>query len=171
MLGRVIFLLSAAAASVVPLLTVRPSVPELPPFPGFPRVLDGSPLSALALNPGEKRFEATFPGRIGRFSDGSREIVIRWITEPTRSLHPSADCYRYSGFDVKPLPLHVDAAGRRWASFEASRGDERLRVFERLTDDHGRSWTDVSEWYWSAFTGSTSGPWWCWAWAERLDRR
>jgi hypothetical protein len=169
MFGRLIFLAAAAVAATVPLLTVRTASPSLPAFPGWPAEFDGRPLTALALGVGERRFEADFPGKLGRFSDGSREIVIRWVTEATRSLHPTADCYRFSGFEVMPLPLHMDASGRRWAAFEAHRGQDRCRVFERMVDDRGNSWTDVSEWYWSALTAATDGPWWSYAWAERLD--
>jgi hypothetical protein len=167
--GRLIFLLTAALAAAVPWLALPRQPSRLPAFPGWPATFDGRTLHPMPIGEGEKRFESEFPGRIGRFTDGSREIVIRWVTEATRKLHPSADCWGYAGFEIKPLPLRIDAAGLRWATFEAHRGDEHLRVFERIADDHGHGWTDVSEWYWSALTGDTSGPWWTFAWAQRIQ--
>jgi hypothetical protein len=123
-------------------------------------------LREMALTPREIGFMRDFPGRVGRFHDGTREIIIRWVGSPTRRLHPAADCYRGSGYTV-------DAAACRQG--QDRRGDEllsrdlngnRTRVCEVIRDHHGNSWPDVSAWYWNAVVGSARGPWWSYVMAE-----
>ena len=94
------------------------------------------------------------------FTDGRRKLIIRWTTSATRKLHPASDCFEGIGYSIKPLPLFVDKTGARWESFIATRGSERLRVYERIYTDTGESWTDVSAWYWSASGENSVGPWW-----------
>lgn len=106
-----------------------------------------------------------FPGRIGRFSDGEREIVIRWVTEATRKLHPASDCFQGLGYSIKPRALQRDDKGSLWSSFGASKGNERLRVRERIHSESGETWTDVSSWYWAALR--EEGPWWAITVAEK----
>jgi hypothetical protein len=53
----------------------------------------------------------------------------------------------------------LDTKGARWSSFGARRGHEQLRVRERITDEHGGEWSDVSAWYWSVLLRKTNGPW------------
>jgi len=119
------------------------------------------------LSEREERFGREFPGRVARFTDGRREIIVRHVTEPTRRLHPASDCFAGLGYRVRPLPLHVDGAGARWGSFGAERGGERFLVRERIYADAGGSWPDVSSWYWAAATGADRGPWWAVTVAER----
>jgi hypothetical protein len=114
----------------------------------------------LPLGAVELRFAQDFPGRIARFTDGEREIVVRWVSQETRRLHPASDCFRGSGYSVEPQPLVIDNDGNRWGSFIASRSGEQLTVRERIYDQEGHAWTDVSAWYWSAATGKSRGPWW-----------
>lgn len=137
-----------------------------PPFPGWPTEFEGKQLTMVALTELETRFNSDFPGRIARFSDGNREIVIRWVTEATRKLHPASDCFQGLGYEVKPLALHRDDSGSLWASFSATKGSYRLRVYERLHSDSGETWTDVSAWYWTAFREGT-GSWWAITVAEK----
>ena len=115
---------------------------------------------ALALSERERRFAEGFPGRIGRFTDGRREIIFRWVAAPTRSLHPAAECFRAFGYSLEPLPIHVDPAGHRWSAFRARKGTETLLLRERIHDAASRSWTDPSSWYWSALFHTTPSPWW-----------
>jgi hypothetical protein len=129
-------------------------------FPGWPAQIAGRSLRMLPLGSIEQRFAEDFPGRIARFGDGEREIVIRWVAQETRRLHPASDCFRGSGYAVKPQPLIVDNDGVRWGSFIATRGSEQLTVRERIYDGAGHQWTDVSAWYWAAATGKSQGPWW-----------
>ncbi|MGH9943304.1 MAG: hypothetical protein ACRD9R_13225 [Pyrinomonadaceae bacterium] len=128
--------------------------------PGWPARMEGRDLTELPLTERERRFSEDFPGRVARFTDGRREIVIRWVTTPTRRLHPAADCFAGIGYGVEPLPLFVAEGGARWGCFRATRGAERLRVCERIHDEAGRNWPDASAWYWAALGGTTTGPWW-----------
>jgi hypothetical protein len=136
-------------------------------FGGWPTQFEGKTLTALPLTDVEKRFASDFPGRIGRFTDGNREIIIRWVTEATRKLHPSSDCFQGLGYTVKPLAAHRGANGSLWASFAATKDNNRLLVYERINNDSGATWTDVSSWYWSALRHEDSGPWWAFTVAEK----
>ena len=136
-------------------------------FPGWPTHFEGRALTALPLSERERRFGSDFPGRIARFTDGQREVIIRWVTEPTRKLHPASDCFEGIGYRVQPIPLRVDETGARWGGFTATRGGEKLRVYERIYADGGGSWTDVSAWYWAAAGEKSAGPWWAVTVAEK----
>lgn len=140
---------------------------SLTAFPGWPTEFEGRALTSLPLEEREQRFSDEFPGRIARFTDGRREIIMRWVVEATRKLHPASDCFEGVGYGVAPLPLKVDEAGARWGSFIATRGEERLRVRERIYDDRGGAWSDVSAWYWTAARERSAGPWWAVTVAER----
>jgi hypothetical protein len=135
-------------------------------FSGWPIEFEGKTLTPLPLTDVEKRFASDFPGRISRFTDGNREIIIRWVTEATRKLHPSSDCFQGLGYTVKPLAAHRDANGSLWASFAATKENDRLRVYERINNDAGETWTDASAWYWSALRDD-NGPWWAFTVAEK----
>lgn len=167
----VLYLTACAVAALMPLLPVESvrhgGAPSSATFPGWPTSFDGKALTALPLSEREGRFNSNFPGRISRFTDGRREIIIRWTTSATRKLHPATDCFEGIGYRTSPLPLYVDSAGSRWSSFIAARGRERLRVYERIYTDGGESWTDVSAWYWSASGGKSAGPWWAVTIAEK----
>ena len=137
-------------------------------FPGWQVQSAGSVLKELPLSKREKSFEDGFPGRIGRFSDGRREIIMRWVTAPTRKLHPASDCFRGSGYTVKPMPVFRDQDNLCWGCIDARKGGERLRVLERIYDGSGNSWADISAWYWAALLGKTHGPWWAVTIAEKI---
>lgn len=147
-------------AAVVPLLGSQSAVHTLNGAPEWPAHFEGKPLRALPLNALEQSFAAGFPGRMARFTDGRREIILRWVSEDTRKLHPASDCFRGAGYTVTPQPAIVDAQGARWGSFTATRGGQRLEVRERIYDTSNQQWTDVSAWYWAAATGQSRGPWW-----------
>jgi hypothetical protein len=108
-----------------------------------------------------------FPGRVGRFSDGRREIIIRWVGAPTRRLHPAADCLRGSGYTITPLPGRTDAAGATMGCFRARHGADSMTVCELIRDQRGASWPDVSAWYWNGMLGTSPAPWWSFVVAER----
>jgi hypothetical protein len=128
--------------------------------PSWPTYFEGRLLRSLPLGEREKRFAADFPGGIARFTDGEREIVMRWVSRETRMLHPASDCFRGLGYSITPRPLRVDTTGAKWGAFTATHGNQRLDVRERIYDAAGHQWTDVSAWYWSAATGKSQGPWW-----------
>ncbi len=137
-------------------------------FPGWLTHFEGRKLTQLPLSEREQRFGGDFPGRIARFTDGEREIIIRWVTEPTRKLHPAADCFQGIGYKVRPLPLRFERDGTRWASFTATNNKETLKVRERIYDEAGNNWTDASSWYWAATrSGETRATWWAITVAER----
>lgn len=173
MRSTALYLAACVLAATVPLLPLKvgPKGAEAPAaFPGWPTHFEGRRLTMLPLSEREQRFGTDFPGRIARFTDGEREIVIRWVTEASRRLHPAADCFEGVGYSVSPLPLRVDDAGKRWGSFMAERQNERLRVSERIYTDGGDSWADVSAWYWAAAGDTSVGPWWAVTIAENITQ-
>ena len=151
----------AALMPMFPLLSKQSNVAMARvAFREWPAQFEGQTLTPLPLTERELRFGNDFPGKIGRFTDGRREVIVRWVYEATRRLHSASDCFEGIGFSVRPLPLHVDENGSRWSSFIATRGKERLRVRERIYTDAGESWTDVSSWYWAALQETHPGAWW-----------
>jgi hypothetical protein len=89
----VILLPVTLAAALVPLWHPTPAVRPADHFPGWPASFEGYALRELPLSARERKFMEGFPGRTGRFTDGNREFVIRWVTHETRLLHPAADCF------------------------------------------------------------------------------
>lgn len=165
-MAKVVFVLSCILAFSAPFYFIdRPQNISVPTSMAFPAEFEGRELLDLGLSPREQYFLQDFPGQIGRFTDGSREIIIRRVTEPTRKLHPANDCFRAVGYSTTPLPLKIDERNRPWACFSASKNDDRLRICERIYDTSGNEWTDVSSWYWATF--GTTGEWWAITVAER----
>ncbi len=155
----IIYLASCLAVALVPLVIPGNKAP-INGFPGWPSQFEGQVLRELPLTNREMRFAEDFPGRIGRFSDGNREIIFRWMTQETRLLHPSSDCFKGLGYTIEPLPLAKDRWNHFWSCFKATRGKQEFLVKERIFNQAGNSWTDVSSWYWSVLWGKTAGPWW-----------
>lgn len=120
----------------------------------------GAPLRPLALTELEQRFTRHFPGTLTRVTDGTHTLVLRTVHQPTRMLHPAADCYRGLGYQIAAQQLLQDHQNRLWRCFEANRtGGLRLRVCERTVDAKGQGFTDTSAWYWAALAGQSVGPW------------
>ncbi|MEM1347186.1 MAG: archaeosortase/exosortase family protein [Myxococcota bacterium] len=138
----------------------------------FPTHFEGRELHALELGERERDVLGSFPGKVGRFHDGTHTVVLRWVTKPTRALHPAKDCYRGLGFSVHTIEPWRDAEGRVWSRFEAEHPvtGEHLVVRESITGSDGASSADLSSWYWSANFGRTKGPWLAWTVATRADR-
>ncbi|MGH9799270.1 MAG: hypothetical protein ACRD82_02820 [Blastocatellia bacterium] len=155
----VAFFICCALAAVAPFVARHAASPtESIPFPNWPATFEGHALTEQPLTDREQQFTKDFPGKIARFTTtDSREVIIRWVIEPTRALHPSSDCFRGLGYSIHPQPLSVDTAGNRWGTFEARRGNETLLVRERIyAIGNVQSWPDVSSWYWQATFGKTS---------------
>lgn len=127
--------------------------------PEWPVVWEGKALRPLALSAVEMRFAARFPGHIARLTDGQQVVVLRQVRQPTRMLHPAADCYRGLGYRIQQAQLQRDAQQRLWRCFIAERGGQRQRVCERIVDADGQAFTDASSWFWAAQLGQSSGPW------------
>ena len=162
-------LLAAVAAAIAPLadMTERAASAAADGFPGWPSHYEDSALLELPLTVREVAFTRDFPGRVGRFSDGQREIIIRWVNAPTRRLHSAADCFRGSGYSTTPLPTRRNATGAAMGCFRASVRGEDMAICEVIRDDRGETWPDVSAWYWHAMLGSSPAPWWSFVVAER----
>lgn len=162
MYKKVIFILACLMAVMIPFcpLTSKTGTTQPVAFPGWPKQFQGVPLHRLPLTSVEQNFYRNFPGKTAKFAVSNRELIVRWVTAPTRKLHPASECFKGSGYRVSYLPLHVDASNMRWGSFKASRTAITVFVNERIDDANGRSWTDVSSWYWAAILGQTNPPWW-----------
>jgi hypothetical protein len=161
MLGSRCFLILCVMAALAPVVPWQIAAKPLEHhFPGWPTDFEGRELTELPLSGQEQSFRAGFPGRMAKFTDGRRTIVIRWVRQETRKLHPAGDCFRAWGYHVVALPLHKNAHQQFWGSFLATSDGERLVVRERIYDTADSSWTDASAWYWAALLGKTTGPWW-----------
>ena len=129
-------------------------------FHEWPADWDGAPLRPLALGAVEERFAQRFPGALVRMTDGRRMFVLRHVKQPTRMLHPAADCYRALGYNIERERLHRDAQQRMWRCFNAQApGGRALEVCERIVDAKGQAFTDTSAWYWAGIAGQSTGPW------------
>jgi hypothetical protein len=84
---------------------------------------------------------------------------VRVIQEPTRMLHPAADCFRGLGYGIERVRVMQDTDWITWSCFTAERDGTTRTVCERIYDSQGKSWTDVSSWYWAAMLGGTTPPW------------
>jgi len=104
--------------------------------------------------------EGGLPARMYRSDDAL--VLLREIPRPTRRLHSAEDCFRGAGWKVKTSPLWKDPYERNWRRFQASKNDVHLEVRQRIEGADGWSGTDVSQWFWSAVSGQTKGPWKAW---------
>lgn len=129
-------------------------------FPGWAAGPVSPDWEKLAPSPREARFAKDFPGETGIFRDGATTYVVRWLDHPTRRLHPASDCLRALGYEITRRPLREKADGTLWSTCEATHGGDNMRVHERLLGADGRTWTDVSTWFWHASLGRATGPWW-----------
>lgn len=154
------FAISCLLAGMAPMLAAPEPEPAALNFPGWPDTFEGRPLHALPLKDFEQRFADDLPGRLGKFSDGTREYMFQWIESRSRLIHPATDCMANAGFAVSPEPLWLDVAGHRWSSAKVRRGEQQLRVRECIYASDGQSWYDHSSWYWSTVLGQSHGPWW-----------
>ena len=125
----------------------------------WPATWHGKPLRPLAFSAVEQRFAARFPGRMARLTDGEHVLVLREVQQPTRMLHPAADCYRGLGYRILQAQLETDAEQGLWRCFMAERDGRTVRVCERIVDASGRVFTDASSWFWAAQLGQSTGPW------------
>lgn len=161
-----LLLIAAAAAAIAPLLPHGRSAP--PPPVRWPTAFEGRALVPMAPAPEDAQLARGFPGRIARFTDGRRQIVLRSVASATRQLHPSRDCFQAIGYRVTPLPMQPVSSG--FAScFAAERGATRLRVCEHVRDGAGTVFAEPSSWYWPALLGRSPGPWFAATVVERTD--
>jgi hypothetical protein len=156
-------------AAWIPLLskpgTIQPGTDD---FVAWPSEIGGVELARIDLSEDELSYYQDFPGKVARFLAGDREVVVRYLSRPSRKLHPAADCLRGFGYRVRPQPVQRDAEGGFWGCVVAEKASSRLRVCEKIEDSTGRSWYDVSSWYWAALLGQSAEPWWAVTVAERI---
>lgn len=156
-------LAAALLAALVPLTGIGARAMPPPdgsrPLPPWPHELQGRPLVRVPLADSERKFLVGFPGDVARFTDGERDVILRWVTQPTRRLHPAEDCYRAWGHRVSAATIRADREGVRWRCFTAQKGGVERRVCEQVRDAEGAHWSDVSSWYWAATFDRTAGPW------------
>jgi len=149
------------AAAITPFVA-HPSVSRIAnmPPPKWPTAIDGIAVVPVESLAEEQAFAADFPGYMKRFTDGHNSYFVRVVNHETRQLHPSSDCFRGLGYEIEPQPIMVSQDGEKWSSFDATKSGHTYRIRERIYDDAGNSWTDVSQWYWQAVLSKTPGPWW-----------
>ena len=128
----------------------------------LPATWQGEPARPLALSAVEQRFAERFPGSVARLTDGRQIVVLRQVHQPTRMLHPAADCYRGLGYRIEAERLErstvaEDAPVQR--CFTARKHGVALRVCEQIEDARGQRFADTSAWYWAAVMGKSEGPW------------
>jgi hypothetical protein len=150
------------------LAAIAPAIPRQAPsveatargFAGWPRSLDGAPLTRLPPGPQDEWFARDFPGRVARFATQDKQVVIRWVDSPTRRLHPANQCFRGAGYSIARRPMRLAGNGDAMSCFAASKGTDVLEVCEKIEAASGRTWSDVSSWYWSALARPDPGGWW-----------
>jgi hypothetical protein len=154
-------LLAATAAALAPLIEhSNGAAVASAPFPGWPAEYEGRALIELPLTQRETTFVQDFPGRVGRFTDGSREIIIRWVGAPTRKLHSAADCFRGIGYGITPVAARKGSDGSTMGCFRATLRGASMTVCEVIRDERGGSWSDVSAWYWDGMLRASAPPSW-----------
>lgn len=150
-------LLLAGLAAAVPLL--RDARRDSPPIAvKWPSQFEGRRLTRIPPAPEDSRLGRGFPGAIARFTDGRRQLVLRQIVVATRQLHPARDCFKASGYSIRPAAIRPVPDGVA-SCFEARLGGKTLRICEHIRDSGGRIFSDVSSWYWPALIGTSHGPW------------
>jgi hypothetical protein len=155
-----LLMLHLGAASVPFLGASELAQTEAASFDGWPSSYEGRRLIPMRADAAQAQFADQFPGRLARFTDGEREFLFRYLEHPSRSLHAAGDCYKGAGYQISPLPLQRDGSGQLLGCVTATRGDETVRVCERVYNATGDSWYDVSSWFWAALLKQSSGPWW-----------
>ena len=104
---------------------------------------------------------------MARFAAQDRQIVIRWVSSPTRRLHPASHCFTGAGYAVEPRPMRRSRDGELMGCFAARKNGETLHVCEQLRDSTGASSPDVSSWYWHALIAPAGNSWWSYVSVER----
>jgi len=151
------FLLACAIAATIPFFTPQKS--PVKQEEQWPTTYEGQKLRPLPLTGSELEFARNFPGSIAMFQTDKQTIIIRRVRQATRQLHPAADCYRASGFTTTNLHRETDRSGIAWNVLLAQKSMRHLQVRERIYDENGQNYTDVSQWYWAALWGQSKGPW------------
>lgn len=129
-------------------------------FPGWPETFEGEVLHSVPLSENEKVWFKSFPGKIARFRTDNQNLIIRWVTTPTRKLHPVQDCLKATGYRIQPAPLRYDRHKKLWGCVYAEKDGKVFTACEQLQDAEGNSYSDISTWFWQSILGYSNGPWW-----------
>jgi len=166
-----ILIVAAGCALLAPFIRMEEAALASPDWkaPAWPGHFQGRVLTQLGLTEREESFLRGFPGAVARFTDGERDVVLRWVAQPTRQLHAAEDCYRGLGYSPDASQIVRDGEGGAWRCFVARRPGEAHEVCEQIADREGARWTDVSAWYWSTTLRGSSGPWLATTVAARIE--
>jgi len=150
----------AAAALLVLLASFSSKGDSLLTMPE-PKILtsfQGVPVTRLELNEAEQTFYRDFPGTIAVYEAGGDKLIVRQVNRATRKLHPASHCLRAEGFEIAEETVVDEDA--RWLSYTISRNGEMFYVKEHITcPASGRTWPEISAWFWHAFFHPSGGPW------------
>lgn len=168
-LSSLLFALTSLAVVVLESQKER-GVPAVGPVAvQWPEQFEGQPLVPIALSERDIRFGRDFPGNFARFRSAEKELLIRYVTRPTRKLHPTAECLRGMGYAVAPLPAERIPTGAVASCVRASQGRSKLKVCEHITDSAGNTFSDPSEWFWASTLGGSQGPWYDYVVSEEIS--
>lgn len=134
--------------------------PQSLPEPELLTSYQGVPVTRLSLNEAEENFYRNFPGTIAVYEAGYDKLIVRRVNRATRKLHPASHCLRAEGFGIGEETVEEDGKGGRWLSYAITRNGEISHVKEHITcPASGRSWPEISAWFWHAFLRPGEGPW------------
>ena len=152
-------LLAAALLILLASFFSKGGNPQPLPEPEVLTSFQGVPVTRVALNEAEETFYRDFPGTIAVYEAGYDKIIVRHVNRATRKLHPASHCLRAEGFGIGEETEVEDEAGR-WLSYAITRHGEMFHVKEHIAcPASGRSWPEISAWFWHAFFHPGEGPW------------
>jgi exosortase/archaeosortase family protein len=152
-------LLAAALLILLASFLSKGQNPQPLPEPVVLTSFQGVPVTRVALNEAEETFYRDFPGTIAVYEAGYDKIIVRHVKRATRKLHPASHCLRAEGFGIGEETVVEDEEGR-WLSYPITRNGEMFHVKEHITcPASGRSWPEISAWFWHALLHTGEGPW------------
>lgn len=134
-----------------PTLTAETKQPEPIAIPAEYRALKLTKCPPTQL---EQEFARKFPGRLETYQHASGILIFRQVQGATRKLHNTSTCLSASGFKLSAPEFTTDPQGRTWECYQARNAKNQLEVKTIIMDESGKSWTNVEEWFWSAFFSS-----------------
>jgi hypothetical protein len=144
-----IFVLLASFVSAKESLQPMPETPVLASYQGIP-------VTRIPLNPAKATFYRKFPSSIAVYEADGVKLISGNINAATRKLHPDSHCLRAEGFSTREAKVWDDG----WLSYTAARTGEIFQVKERITClANGRSWPEISAWFWHALFHPSEAPW------------
>jgi hypothetical protein len=167
MVLRLVLFISCLVAALVP-LTENKKIGKISTTFITPPGVDLSNFTEVQLIDKEKLLETSFPGATKRFESANQQLIVRYIVEPSRKVHPAEMCFRAWGYKIVWRPGRGGKNGRS-SCFEAEREGKRCLVCEQVIATDAESFPDVSAWYYQAILGRTKGPWWSLLEVQKLD--